>query len=64
MAAGEGQMEGMVDRVRKQGVHSTHYIMVRLQIRSILFSVGGVVSLKRWGWCALSKLFPLNHEQA
>ena len=34
MAAGEGQLEGLVDRLREQGVHSTHYIMVRLELRS------------------------------
>ena len=33
MAAGEGQLEELVVRLRAQGVHSTHYIMVRLELR-------------------------------
>ena len=33
MAAGEGQLEALVERLRQQGVHSTHYIMVRLWLR-------------------------------
>ena len=33
MAAGEGQLEALVERLRQQGVHSTHYIMVRLGLR-------------------------------
>ena len=33
MAAGEGQLEELVARLRAQGVHSTHYIMVRLELR-------------------------------
>ena len=33
MAAGEGQVEGLVERLRQQGVHPTHYIMVRLELR-------------------------------
>merc|ERR1712192_211443 len=45
MAAGEGQMEGMVDRLSKQGVHSTHYIMVRLQIRLMEMAVSASGSL-------------------
>ena len=36
MAAGEGQLEGLVDRLKQQGVHATHYIMVRLELRSML----------------------------
>ena len=33
MAAGEVQLEELVVRLRAQGVHSTHYIMVRLELR-------------------------------
>ena len=36
MAAGEGQLEALVERLRQQGVHSTHYIMIRLGLRLIV----------------------------
>ena len=40
MAAGEGQLEALVERLRQQGVHSTHYIMVRLGLRYIVIPNG------------------------
>merc|ERR1719397_1208689 len=45
MAAGEGQLEGLVDRLREQGVHATHYIMVRLELRLMEMAVSASGSL-------------------
>ena len=33
MAAGEGELVELVRRLEEQGVHRTHYIMVRLYLR-------------------------------
>jgi len=45
MAAGEGQLEALVERLRQQGVHSTHYIMVRLGLRLMEMAASATASL-------------------